>query len=106
MLHDAVLQKYLCRPFAVIGGKLLFGLNAVIVDAQNLAFRASVFYFCKPVGAGGCAAASRGPIRTDLGLQRVVLSGQALPIALRLALCLLNQFVSVALCKPSLHPFG
>ena len=41
MQDDAVLQKHLGGPLAVDGCELLLGLNAVVVDAENLAFRAS-----------------------------------------------------------------
>ena len=48
MQHDAVLQQHLGRPFAVDRGELLLGLDAVVIDAENLAFRASVFDVGEP----------------------------------------------------------
>jgi hypothetical protein len=36
---DAMLQKHLSGPFAVNGGELLLGFDAVVVDAQKLALR-------------------------------------------------------------------
>ena len=38
MQHDAVLQEHLSGPLAVNCGKLLLGLNAVVIDAEELAF--------------------------------------------------------------------
>jgi hypothetical protein len=36
-----MLQKHLSGPFAVNGGELLLGFDAVVVDAQKLALRGS-----------------------------------------------------------------
>jgi hypothetical protein len=39
--NDAMLQNHLSGPFAINGGELLLGLDAVIVDAEKLALRGS-----------------------------------------------------------------
>lgn len=106
MRDDAVLQLHLGQPLTVNCGKLLLGLNPIVVDAQNLALRALFLDFGKPVLAGGRTAGGRGRIRAGFGLKRIVRRSQACHIALRLLHRLLNQPVAVALGKPGLDPPG
>ena len=65
---DAVLQAHLRGPLAVDARQLLIGLNAVIVDRENLAFDTAILNFFEGrwAGAGGGAG-------FDFGFKAVVL---------------------------------
>jgi hypothetical protein len=100
MQQNAVLQKYLRRPFGVNGSKLLLGLDAVVIDAEKLPFSAPV----SKVGEPGRMIRRIGSIRRHSGigpgLKSIVSGSQAGLIGLCLLNGLLDQFVAFELTVP------
>src|ERR1035438_10548021 len=100
MQHDGVLYEYLVCPLAVNGGELLIGLNAIVVDTQNLAFGASVLkagelrcVVARAVGRGSSSG-------IGLALQSIVLRSESRRVLLGFLLSLLDRLVSIELTEP------
>jgi hypothetical protein len=77
MQNDAMLQQQLSVPLPVDGAELLVALDAVVVDGQKLASRATVLEVGKDGGSigGGCLrAGGRGDVALTLGC--LVLDGE------------------------------
>ncbi len=100
MQHDAVLQEHLRGPFAVDRRELLLGLNAIVVDAEDLALGASIFQSRASLELVCRTVCRTWPLGIGLGFERIVRGGQGGDILLRFLLRLLDRAVPIALTEP------
>lgn len=106
MQHDGVLYEYLACPLAVNDGELLIGLNAIVVDAQNLTFGASVLKAGKLRCVVACAFRRGNSRGIGLALQSIVLCCESRRVLLGFLLGLLDRLVPIELTEPGPYSSG
>ena len=97
--HDAMLQQDLRGPLLVRRRELLLRLDAVVVDAENLAERAPPFQVRQSRGL--VHPGSRGRCGLELVAEGLMCGGESGDIGARLPQGLLHQIVAGALVEPA-----